>query len=169
VCDGLSALKQAQSDNPTEPTLAHYDIIGAIQTLKGKLRVRLNLEHVRGHQDDGVMTALTRQAWMNIEMDELTKKTIDPAATQPTRYHIPGEPRICYAAGKRLVKNITGKLRSYINKLTIKDHWDQKVCYKQGHKSMIDYKMAGQADWEFNPGITTVGSKNSGKVSPVRN
>jgi len=28
----------------------------------------------------GVTMALTRQAWMNIEMDELAKQTIDPKA-----------------------------------------------------------------------------------------
>jgi len=80
TCDGLSALQQAQQDNPTDPMLAHYDIIGAIQTMKSKLRVQLNLEHVCGHQDDGIMTVLTRQAWMNIKMDKLAKQTIDLAA-----------------------------------------------------------------------------------------
>jgi len=30
ACDGLSALQQAQCDNITDPTLTHYDIIGAI-------------------------------------------------------------------------------------------------------------------------------------------
>jgi len=53
ACDGLSALQQAQHDNPTNPTLAHYDIIGAIQTMKSKLQVQINLEHVHGHQDGG--------------------------------------------------------------------------------------------------------------------
>jgi len=80
ACNGLSALKQAQCNHPTEPTLAHYELIGAIQTLKSKLTISLNFEHVRGHQDDGVTMVLMRQAWMNIEMDELAKKTIDPGA-----------------------------------------------------------------------------------------
>jgi len=48
--------------------------------MKSKLQVQINLKHVRGHQDRGVTTALTRQAWMNIEMDELAKQTIDPKA-----------------------------------------------------------------------------------------
>jgi len=30
VCNGLSALRQAQSPNPTDPNAAHYDLIGAI-------------------------------------------------------------------------------------------------------------------------------------------
>jgi len=53
ACDGLSTLQQAQRDNTTDPTLAHYDIIGAIQTMKSNLRVQINFEHVHGHQDGG--------------------------------------------------------------------------------------------------------------------
>ena len=106
--------------------------------------MQLNLKHVQGHQDDGVTTVLTRQAWMNIKMDKLAKQTIDLEADRPTRYQIPGEPWCCYVAGSRLVKNIEEKLRSHINSITIEEHWDKKMCYKQGHKSMIDYKMAGQ-------------------------
>jgi len=59
ACDGLSALQQAQRDNPTDPTLAHYDIIGAIRMMKSKLRMKINLEHVRGHQDGGIIMVLT--------------------------------------------------------------------------------------------------------------
>jgi len=46
-------LQQAQRDNTTDPTLAHYDIIGAIRMMKSKLRVQINFKHVRGHQDGG--------------------------------------------------------------------------------------------------------------------
>jgi len=90
ACVGLSALQQAQHDNPTNPTLAHYDIIGAIQTLKRKLWVQLHLEHFHGHQNASVMMVLTQQAWMNIEMDKLAKQTINYEVAQPTRYRIPG-------------------------------------------------------------------------------
>jgi len=47
--------------------------------------------------------------------------------------------------GSRAVKNIEEKLRSHINSVTIEEHWDKKMHYKQGHKSMIDYEMAKQA------------------------
>jgi len=99
TCDGLLALQQAQCDNPTNPTLAHYDIIRAIQSMKGKLQVQLQFEHVHSHQDSRVTMVLTRQAWVNIEMDELAKQTINPEVAQPMRYCIPGEPWSCYVAG----------------------------------------------------------------------
>jgi len=33
TCDGLSALRKAQSQQITDPTEAHYDLISAIQSL----------------------------------------------------------------------------------------------------------------------------------------
>jgi len=81
ACDGLSALKQAQHNNPTDPTLVHYNLIGAIWTIKDKLPIKLKFKHVWGHQDSGIMMVLPWSAWTNIKMDELTKHKIDNQAT----------------------------------------------------------------------------------------
>jgi len=82
---------------------------------------------------------------MNIEMDELVKQTIDQDADRP--------PWCCYIAGTRVVKNIEEKLSSHINNVIIEEHWDKKLRYKQGHRSMIDYEMAGQAIWNSPPAL----------------
>jgi len=110
--------------------------------------------------------ALTRQAWMNIEMDELAKQTIDHDADQPTRYCIPEEPWCCYIAGTRVVKNIEEKLRSHINNVIIEEHWDKKMRYKQGHKSMIDYEMARQAIRNSPPVLQRWVTKSAAQFLP---
>jgi len=58
TCDGLSALQQAKSSHPTDPAVAHYDLIGAIHQLKRKFSIDIELEHVKGHQDTGCTTVL---------------------------------------------------------------------------------------------------------------
>jgi len=77
----------------------HYDLIGAIWAVWQSIPLQFSFEHVHGHQDLGITMVLTHTAWMNIEMDSLAKATIDGKATRPQRYHIAGEPWICYIKG----------------------------------------------------------------------
>jgi len=74
ACDGLSVLKQAQYQSTTDPNMAHYDLISAIQCLRNMLPLDIKFEHIKGHQDNGQSLALSRTAWMNIEMDARTKQ-----------------------------------------------------------------------------------------------
>jgi len=145
VCDDLSALQQVQSRNLTDPNVAHYDLIRAIQLLQKELPIQLKFEHVKGHTDFGIPTALTILASMNAEMDAVAKRMIDKEAVGPKRYKIPGELWCCYVEGQWLTQQVAAHLRVHINRITIEAHWDKKVHYKTGHKSMIDYKMAGWA------------------------
>jgi len=50
--------------------------------------------------------------------------------------------------------------------MTIEDHWDQKVRYKQGHKSMIDYEMAGQAIGNSTPALQWWVAKTAARFLP---
>jgi len=101
ACDGLTALQQAQSQNPVNLNGAHYDLIGTIQTIRDKLPNKITFEHVKGHQDDGCIAALTQLATMNIEMDEIAKKAVEPSTLRPTRYQVSGEPWVCYMSVKK--------------------------------------------------------------------
>jgi len=92
ACNGLSALRQAQSQKPIDPNMAHYDLIGAIQTLRNELPIQLTFEHMKGHQDSGTLMVLTRLTSMNMEMDSIAKWMIDRAVVGPIRYKILGEP-----------------------------------------------------------------------------
>jgi len=64
ACNGLLALKKAQAEYPTEPEEAHYDLISAIKNLRDQLPIKLNFEHVKGHQDQGMIMALPWLVWM---------------------------------------------------------------------------------------------------------
>jgi len=83
------SINQVQCSYPTDPTQAHYDLIGAIQAIKDKLLLELNFEHIKGHQDLGVRTVLPWVAWMNIEMDGLAKQTIDHQLARPSQLEYP--------------------------------------------------------------------------------
>jgi len=69
---------------------------------------------------------LPRTAWMNIKMDLLAKAMIDRSATGPQKYHIAGEPWICYIKGIQQVKQVITALRNHINTITVEEHWERK-------------------------------------------
>jgi len=80
--------------------------------------------------------ALTQLASMNVEMDTVVKRMIDTEIVGPIRYHIPGEPWCCYIAGQWLMQQVAAQIWGHINHITIEEHWDKKVCYEVGHKSI---------------------------------
>jgi len=105
ACDGLSAFKKAKSPYPTNPEEAHYDLISAIRSMHALLPLKLNFEHVKGHQDQGIPMALSRLACLNIQMDQaaktklLTKCPLDPV------YKIPIKGWIRTIEGCQMVKH----------------------------------------------------------------
>jgi len=76
ACNGLSALKQMQCQQITNPNTAQYNLISAIWQIRDMIPIPLKFEHVKGHQDNGQSLALSRTAWMNIEMDQLAKHAL---------------------------------------------------------------------------------------------
>jgi len=91
ACDGLLALKQAQYRGPPDPNMAHYEIISAIYQIHDQIPVKMTFEHVKGHQDNGQSLALSRLAWMNIEMDARAKQQAQSMYHGPDQYTIPYE------------------------------------------------------------------------------
>jgi len=91
ACNGLSALKKAKANYPTEPGEAHHDLINAIQHLQGQLPINLIFKHVKGHQDQGLITALPRLAWMTIKMDSYAKSKLLSADANTQQDTIPFE------------------------------------------------------------------------------
>jgi len=56
--------------------------------------------HMKGHQDLGVMTVLSRLAMMNIQMDEIAKKTVTMTKARKGTNAIPEEPWSCAIEGE---------------------------------------------------------------------
>jgi len=55
---------------------AHYEILAAIQKIRAKLPIKTTMYHVKGHQDTGLTMVLSREAWMNIEIDKNAKEKV---------------------------------------------------------------------------------------------
>jgi len=89
-------LKQAQRDSPPDPVSQHYNLIGAIYYSKQQLELELKFEHMKGHQDLGIPTALSRVVWLNIECNKAAKICTTNFKEGPSQYKIPFEGWCCY-------------------------------------------------------------------------
>jgi len=98
ACDGLSVVKRLQNPRPIEPTEPHADILVAAKNLLGSSMYTIKLIFVRGHQDTGYPTDLTRDAWLNVEADSLAKEMVNIPFVSPVFYKLPGNPWACYTA-----------------------------------------------------------------------
>jgi len=140
ACDGLSALKQAQYQQYTDPTVAHYDLIGAICQLQDMLPVDITFEHVKGHQDNSQSLALLWTTWMNIKMDAWAKQKAQTPYQGPAQYNIPFKGWRCKIQGQRQLKNLLISLQDHINGITIQQHWATKRQYGHGTANMVDWE-----------------------------
>jgi hypothetical protein len=73
-CDGLAALQQIMEYKITHtPLRKHYDLISAIRRLMRDAPIKVELFHIKGHQDDVSEAKLDRFALLNIDMDAHAK------------------------------------------------------------------------------------------------
>ena len=93
---------------------------------------------MRGHQDEGNPTALTREATLNVEMDARAKEKLVPTAgTGPMG--IPFEGWACYIGSKKIIKQWTLTLREHINGEKTLHHWKQKKRFGEGIAEQVDW------------------------------
>jgi len=67
----------------------------------------VELAFVRGHQDTGVPTVLSRDAWLNVEADALAKTTVATPHIGLVHYKLPGNAWACYAGNQRVLNSLT--------------------------------------------------------------
>ncbi len=160
ACDGKSALDCIKSTYPILPTEPHADLLHAI---KSKSTAGLNIQwcHVKGHQDGKTPTALTRDAWLNIEADLLAKAAVDPKHISPHRYSLPGEGWICYVKQHRIVKQLADTLRDHINKEPIEKYWKTKFQIIEPTWQLIDWDGVGRAYKESSPTVRRWATKHT--------
>jgi len=118
---------------------------GAICNLRQEIPLKLKFWHVKGHQDSGQITALSREAWMNIAMDEDTKKKVSTDKIPDQQYSLLHEGWICYLEGVRIVKNLTTALRNQLNGPILLNHWATTHRFQLGAAKMVDWEMADNA------------------------
>jgi len=66
---------------------------------------KINLQHVKGHQDSKNFGPFTRDTMLNIEADKLAKEKLETYRTGPTIFHIPGSQGVCYVGKQRIEKD----------------------------------------------------------------
>jgi len=135
-CDGKSALGRAASSSPVSITEPHSDLITAIHNLRHRIKWNVTFTHVRGHQDGGHPTVLSREAMLNVEMDSRAKAKLGPGTGSMA---IPYEGWACYIEAKKIIKQWMLTLREHINGAKILQYWKQKERFGDGTAEQVDW------------------------------
>ncbi len=123
----------------------HADLLGAAQSLLQSCGYKVELMFVRGHQDNGQPTVLTRDAWLNVEADHLVKQKNTQPHIGPRYYKLPGNPWSCYIGNKHVVKQFTATLRDYIHGKEALDYWTKRKQMNKERLQEIDWISLGKA------------------------
>jgi len=100
----------------------------------------VTLNHVYGHQDSGVPTALTCEAQLNIEADARAKGKLACYVPSPHSYMIPFAYGSCYLGTTRVVKNIVIRLREFINSQPVQLYWKKQCGINDAIWKPIDWQ-----------------------------
>ncbi len=139
ACDGKSVLHRLWNKRKTSAAEPHYDLLSGTRHLLLDCGFKVILAHVKGHQDQGIPTVLTRDAMLNIEADTLAKDKLTRYAPGPSTYVIPFSYGACYVSGRRVVKNIQATLRQHINGLPASKYWQHRRSLTPAIWAKIDW------------------------------
>jgi len=104
VCDGKLVLMRLWQTHIMDPAKPHDNLISAARYLIQHSRVKVNLFHVKGHQDAQSFGPFTQDATMNIKANQLAKEKLEAYWPGPTIFHIPWSQGVCYMDTQRLKK-----------------------------------------------------------------
>jgi len=144
ACDGLSVIQRLLNPSPIEPMEPHADLLAATRHMISTCGYNIDLQFVRGHQDHGP-TVLARDAWLNVEADLLAKQMVITKHTGPLVYSLPGHPWSCYIGNRRVVKQFTQTLQTFINGKGTLQYWEQHRNYTQAQIQEVDWISLGRA------------------------
>jgi len=126
-------------------------MLGAAHALLSSCGFTVDLTFVKGHQDTGVPTVLTRDAWLNVEADTLAKSIVSIPHTRPTHYKLPGNAWACYAGMQRVVKQFDNMLRTFINGKDTQTYWEKRKGLSTDTLQQVDWPSIGRAMPESAP------------------
>jgi len=89
ACNGQCILDCLCSHKPIYPFAAHAHHLCTCQYLVNSLPCTTIFTNVKGCQNDGYLTVLPWEAWLNIEADLLTINRVDPTLPDKTAYLVP--------------------------------------------------------------------------------
>jgi len=84
ACDGLLVINRLSNNHPIDLTEPHADLLMAACNLINTSTYMIQLVFVWGHQDNGIPTILTRDAWLNIKANQLAKQKLTSPHTGPS-------------------------------------------------------------------------------------
>jgi len=70
-----------------------------------RLKCHIKYYHVKGHQDTGQPTVLSREAWLNIEANKVAKASIQSECPEDPTVPLPFEPWQLFINQKKIIKH----------------------------------------------------------------
>jgi len=92
ACNGHSILDRLRSHKSIDPFAAHADLLRACKNIQSWLQCQIKFQHIKGHQDKGYPTVLSREAWLYIETDLAAKASINEVSPTNPLQPLPFEP-----------------------------------------------------------------------------
>jgi len=145
ACNGLSVISQISAQQPINPTKPHSDLLAAAWMLIQTSDYQIDLLFVWGHQDTGQAMVLTRDAWLNIEVDLLAKNKATIPYTGLLIYKLPGNLWGCYRANKCMVKQLNNTLQTFVNGKECLEYWKNQKNLGSQHLKEVDWMPLGKA------------------------
>ena len=152
ACDGHSVLDCLRSHKSINPFAAHADLLRACRHITRQLKCHIRYAHVKGHQDSGLTTVLSREAWLNIEADIAAKATIQSEQSGDTALPLPFEPCSLFITNKKIVKQHRREIRLALNGPTAHQYWATKLPGTTSLPETLDTQAMERALSESTPG-----------------
>jgi len=106
---------------------------------------KIELQHVKGHQDSKNFGPYNRDAMLNIKADKLAKEKLEMYRTRPEIFHIPGSQGVCYVDRHQIEKDFANTIRDHMNGQKTTAYWLKRRGLTQGIWNTINWESIGRA------------------------
>jgi len=96
ACDSKLVLARLKWPYMTDPQEPHADLLSATQTLIQNSEVRVELYHIKGHQDSSQFGPFTWDATLNIKANQIARTKLTLYMPALPNLHIPWSQGVCY-------------------------------------------------------------------------
>jgi len=127
ACDGRSVLDHLKSKKSIDPFAVHADLLHASKNIQLQMSCTIKLVHIKGHQDRGYPTVLSREAWLNIEADLMAKSHIDSGNPKHPNCPLPFEPWRLLISNEKVTKQHHWAIRLAMNGPAAQQYWREKI------------------------------------------
>jgi len=120
LCGDAVGISKANQTHRTP----HWPSHSGLSLLHGS-RYQVTLKFVCRHQDMGNPMVLTRDAWLNVEVDLLAKTKVIQPHQGPQYYKLPGYPWGYYIGTKQIVNQFNMSLHNCVNGKGTLQYWEK--------------------------------------------